>query len=165
MDNYIVINGKKAELTEEQLEKLGIKVEKKDPFERVVVCDDYYYIECDGKCYAATERDDACDNDWFAVANYCTDKSLMEQRALHETLNRLLWRYSMQHGGGEIDWGSRNQKKWSLHYDHCNECFDVWFLRSDQEQATTYFATEETAKAAIDEIVKPFMAAHPEFKW
>ena len=37
MDNYIVINGKKAELTEEQLEKLGIKVEKKrnNPFDNI----------------------------------------------------------------------------------------------------------------------------------
>lgn len=28
MDNYIVINGKKAELTEKQLEQLGIKTSK-----------------------------------------------------------------------------------------------------------------------------------------
>lgn len=32
MENYIVINGKKAELTKEQLEALGIEIEKKDPF-------------------------------------------------------------------------------------------------------------------------------------
>ena len=28
-ENYIVINGKKVELTEEQLKQLGVKVEKK----------------------------------------------------------------------------------------------------------------------------------------
>lgn len=33
--NYIVINGKKAELTEEQLRALGIEKEKNNPFERV----------------------------------------------------------------------------------------------------------------------------------
>ena len=35
MENYIVINGKKAELTEEQLEKLGIEV-KDDCFKRKI---------------------------------------------------------------------------------------------------------------------------------
>lgn len=32
MENYIVINGKKAELTEEQLKQLGIEIEKKQSF-------------------------------------------------------------------------------------------------------------------------------------
>lgn len=35
MENYIVINGRKAELTEEQLKALGIETEKKSPFDRV----------------------------------------------------------------------------------------------------------------------------------
>lgn len=46
MDNYIVINGKKAELTQEQLEKLGIVVEKKDPF--AFSEDKYYFINAMG---------------------------------------------------------------------------------------------------------------------
>ena len=37
MENYIVINGRKAELTAEQLKALGIETEKKSPFDR---CDD-----------------------------------------------------------------------------------------------------------------------------
>lgn len=45
-ENYIVINGKKAELTEEQLKQLGIEPEKKrkNPFERVTG-EKYYYID------------------------------------------------------------------------------------------------------------------------
>ena len=35
MENYIVINGKRTELTEEQLKELGLIMEKKSPFERV----------------------------------------------------------------------------------------------------------------------------------
>ena len=31
-ENYIMLNGKRVDLTEEQLEKLGLKVEKKDCF-------------------------------------------------------------------------------------------------------------------------------------
>ena len=46
MDNYIVINGKKAELTEEQLEKLGIKIEKKrnNPFSSKLKYEEKYFI-------------------------------------------------------------------------------------------------------------------------
>ena len=42
-ENYIVINGKKAELTNEQMEILGIKV-RKNPFERVSKNESYYNI-------------------------------------------------------------------------------------------------------------------------
>ena len=41
-ENYIVINGKRAELTEEQMKVLGIEV-KKNPFDRVSSDDRYYY--------------------------------------------------------------------------------------------------------------------------
>ena len=39
--NYIVIDGKKAELTNEQMNLLGIKV-RNNPFERVGKNDSYY---------------------------------------------------------------------------------------------------------------------------
>ncbi len=43
MKNYIVINGKKAELTKEQLEKLGIDIETNDG--------GYVKFDFDGKRY------------------------------------------------------------------------------------------------------------------
>ena len=52
MDNYICINGKKAELTAEQLKALGIELPKPSPFERVgntanTFCN-YYFISSTG---------------------------------------------------------------------------------------------------------------------
>ena len=46
MDNYIVINGKKAELTEEQLKALGIEIKKKrnNPFNSELKYEDEYFI-------------------------------------------------------------------------------------------------------------------------
>ena len=43
-ENYIVINGKKTELTEEQLKQLGIEPEKKrkNPFDRVPAGEIYF---------------------------------------------------------------------------------------------------------------------------
>ena len=99
-ENYIVINGKRTELTEEQLKQLGIEVPKTSPFKREW-SEDYYYIDDEGFVRSANETFDNFGADRFNVANYCTDKAIMEQRALHETLSRLLWRYSMEHDGNE----------------------------------------------------------------
>lgn len=46
MDNYIVVNGKKAELTDEQLKALGIEVKKKrnNPFGEIENNTYYFYI-------------------------------------------------------------------------------------------------------------------------
>ena len=43
--NYLVINGKRTELTEEQLKQLGIEPEKKrkNPFDKVTI-NHYYYL-------------------------------------------------------------------------------------------------------------------------
>lgn len=162
MENYIVINGKKAELTPEQLKALGIKMES--PFE-FDTNQEYYFITsigtvADGSKVNAPER--------HSVANYCTDPDLMKQRALHETLNRLLWRYSMEHKGDKIGWCSPNSnatRKHTIYYDHSEEkwCIECWI--HSQSCGAIYFYDKETAQNAIEDIVKPFMAEHPEFKW
>ena len=162
-ENYIMLNGKRIDLTAEQIETLVGKKEK-DPFERVEKGEDYYFIGTHGKPVLAGEM--LCDGDegCYSTANYCTDKELMEQRALHETLNRLLWRYSMQHGGRKINWET-NSEKWSVFYDHLGERFDAYFSFSEQRVSAIYFKDQATAEAAIEEIVKPFMEQHPEFRW
>lgn len=159
MENYIVINGKKAELTKEQLEKLGINVNN-DPFERR---NDkpYYFVNCDGCVYGDTNLEDF--DYFYNVANYCTDKNLMEQRAMHETLSRLLWRFSMQNGGDEIDWNDI-ERKYYIFFNNLNNKFDVGF-NDNHKSFNTYFVSLDTAERAIDEIIKPFMKEHPDFVW
>ena len=163
MDNYICINGKKVELTEEQLKQLGIEVPKGNFFERAKLGETYYWISGCGRVDTVHENDDRFDDMYFLNGNYCTNKSLMEQRALHETLNRLLWRYSMEHDGDKIKWGNRTWFKVS--YDHEDnefvvECNDIY-----ETLGAVFFCTRETAERAIEEIVKPFLAEHPGFKF
>ena len=64
----------------------------------------YYYITP----YGDVERNETLFSGLLLAANCCTDMELMEQRALHETLNRLLWRYSEQHGG-DREWDGCNE--------------------------------------------------------
>ena len=171
--NYICIDGRKAELTEEQLKALGIELKKPSPFERVVNRNanefySYYFINSAGLLEDSDDRSfcngNVLDELRYRVANYCTDKSIMEQRALHETLNRLLWRYSMNHDGDKIDWKSGN-KIYTVFYNHNINKVDCDYAYVIQHNGAVHFYTKEIAKAAIEEVVKPFMEAHPEFKW
>lgn len=161
MENYIVINGKKAELTEEQLRQLGIEVEKKTPFKRVPDGKSYYYIEYSGEVRSDTDYRVESDDKCYAAANYCTDPNLMQQRAWHETLSRLLWRYSMEHKAER-----QGNRVWGIRYFRATQTFGpLWDFDTCTYMGEILFDTKKIAQNAIDEIVKPFLAEHPDFKW
>ncbi len=152
MTNYICINGKKTELTEEQLKQLGIEIPKANPFARVQQKMPFYYITNKGKVEFGVELFDFQCNALHDVANYCTDKKIMEQRALHETLNRLLWRYAMKNGGEgnyEIAYNGNDFIVQNAIYQYCGQTF----------------VSHNVAENAIKEIIKPFMEARPDFKF
>ena len=156
MTNYICINGKKAELTKEQMKALGIELPKVNPFERAKKEDgvDAYFINSMGCIQKAWDTH----NLLYEVGNYCTDKSIMEQRALHETLNRLLWRYSMEHDGDKIMENCHGAIK-------CSNGVCEAFTAYGASVGRIKFYKKEIAENAIEEIIKPFMKAHPDFKW
>lgn len=152
MKNYICINGNKTELTEEQLRQLGIELHKESPFNRVQRGEHYYCIMGDGTVFRAMEGKDKYDLSAYNNANYCTDKAILEQRALHETLNRLLWRYAMEHGGEgnfEIAHNGKNFIVQNAIYKYFGQTF----------------VSHNVTENAIKEIVEPFMREHPDFKF
>ena len=165
MENYIVINGRKVELTKEQLKALGIEVKKPSPFDRAEEEHCYYLINNDGVICHEEELGSHLDKRLYDVANYCTDKDLLQQQADREILNRLLWRYSMEHDGDKINWNDTSQQKHAICYDAYSRHIYVGSYYSVILVNGVYFYTMETAKNAIEEIVKPFMAEHPDFKW
>ena len=166
MENYIVINGKKAELTPEQLKALGIEVEKPNPFARELHEGEVIY--CISECgYLGTNyNENSVHSDMiYAVANYCKDRNLMQQRAYYETLNRLLWRYSIEHDGDKIDWSSGiRQRKYTILRSFDANKFEVSWIYTCANIFTPYFISKGVAEAAIKEIINPFMEAHPDFK-
>lgn len=151
MENYIVINGKKAELTEEQLIKLGIKTE--DLKEKYPVVKEQYI---------------RVGTAFYNVGSYCKDKDIMEQRILHETLNRLLWRASVQAGEANNPWGidngRHNDRHYTIFYNTLTQRWVIDFACMLRGNAI-YFPTAESANDALENIVKPFMAEHPDFVW
>ena len=171
MENKIILDGVEYTLSEELAEKLKAEVveqkaqrDLKIPFEREEH-DTYYFITTCGHVNYDTDDMLRADDEKYNVGNYCRDKGLTEQRALHETLNRLLWRYSEEHGG-ENAWNSQNLQDHYYIYLHTqNSTLCVSYNDAHRVEGVVYFKDKATAEAAIEEVVKPFMAEHPEFVW
>lgn len=162
-ENYIMLNGKRIDLTDEQIKKIALKVNEKDYF-NFNKYQTYYFINSAGAVNSEQHTSNPNIKLRYNVANYCTDHFLMQQRAYHETLNRLLWRFSMQNDGNKIDWSNDEQRKYYIYYDHSYKTFYIDWLEATQSYETYYY-TEEIAQRAIDEIIRPFMKEHPDFVW
>ena len=163
MENYIMLDGKKIPLTDEQIKLIRGEVPEKSPFDRADLNDKFYFVESDFNCLRTIENNTELDNYLFECGNYCTDESIMKQHALHMKLNNLLWRYSMTHGGDSIDWDNQNKTKVVIYYDTALDEFGTAEYSILKYFGAVPFVSEETAEAAIDEIVKPFIAEHPDF--
>lgn len=162
-ENYIMLGGKKIPLTDEQIKLIRGEVPEKSPFDRADLNDKFYFVESDFNCLRTIENNTELDNYLFECGNYCTDKNIMKQHALHMKLNNLLWRYSMTHGGDSIGWDDSSEIKVYIYYNAVVNEFKCSAYSFIKYFGAVPFASEETAEAAIEEIVKPFIAEHPDF--
>lgn len=144
-----------------KLAKAEAEPDPKSPFARVEMGDKYFCIDVDGTVGSAIDYHSDWHDQCYTVANYCTDFDLLQQRAWHEELSRQLWRYSEEHGG-DAEWNGTNEH-WQIYETHGE--FDVDWNDRFHHQGTVYFRSRETALSAIRDIVEPFLAAHPDFKW
>ncbi len=174
MENYIVINGKKTELTEEQLKQLGIEVEKKrnNPFNSKLECEDkYYYIRDDGiiskESYieSCDEEDEYYIKKYINIVNSFNDKNFAQQVYLHELLNRKLLKYAWDNEAEDCEWGKDGTNPhYYIYFDSTKGHFVVEAHHFCHSQ-NIYFSSEKVAKQAIEDVVKPFMKEYPEFVW
>lgn len=162
-ENYIMVNGVKIPLTDEQVHMIQTYKTEKSPFDRARDGGTYFCVVPNFGLCANCERSTLSDDERFNSANYCTDKNIMRQHALHMLLNNLLWRYSMTHGGDKINWDDGSEIKVNIYYDKALDGFGTAEYSILKYFGSVLFASEETAEAAIEEIVKPFIAEHPDF--
>nr|DAD96510.1 MAG TPA: hypothetical protein [Myoviridae sp. ctj3P51] len=160
--NYAVINGKRIELADEQAKALGIK--RKNPFERVADGDPYYYIATDSYIHSVHENYDQCNYDAYYSVNYFNDKDFANQVALHQLLYRKLLKFT-------YDNNCEDTAEWNGGNPHCYITYatDIAdFVVGEDfvfKAHGIYFASEEAAERAINEVVKPFVKEHPDFVW
>jgi hypothetical protein len=163
-DNCIVINGKRAELTPDQLKALGIEPPKKSVFDRVGFREKYAFISADGKVSNDTNDETDYDKGVFNAANQVVDtpegRAILERQAEREVLNRLLWRYAMEHGGVP----KIGTQHWVISQFRDKEFLpDAWTCKLTQ--GSVRFISRQICQNAIDEILLPYLAAHPDFEW
>ena len=168
--NKLILDGKEYALSDELVAKLKESVAAQDwekksvnPFARAESEDAYFYICKTGDVAILHEDVAMLDFALYTVANYCRNEEMMKQRALHETLNRLLWRYSETHGG-DLPWDSIENKHYFI-YRGLAHGIETSYSVGMKLQGVVYFKDAETARSAIEEVVKPFLAEHPEFVW
>lgn len=166
MENYIVINGKRVELTEEQLKQLGIKTEKKrnNPFNSEIKDDDiYYYVRDNGEIgreiYTVSYEDD----EYINNVNSFNDKDFANQVYLHELLNRKLLKYAYDNEAEDCEWN--NVKNHYRIGKSSNNDFVVLKDIMYKTLGAVYFSTEEVALQATKDVVEPFIKAHSKFVW
>ena len=165
-DNYAVINGKRVELTDEQVKVLGVEVKTKrrNPFEEVNRFEDYYFVEKNNEVHAYMKTDSSVDNQMYTSANYFNDKAFAEQVALHQLLYRKLLKFAYDNECEDDQVWNKVNCHYYIGYNIDEDRFyaDVTaaFKHND-----VWFSSRDSANHAIEEVIKPFMEEHPEFVW
>ena len=163
-ENYLIIEGIKVPLTDEQVAMIkgtgALKLKEKSPLSRVEKNDIYWLIDIDGTITQTYEHGYEADDNQFSCANYCSDKELIEERAIREELSRLLWRFSMENGSKDIDWEDPNRFKYSIciYFDGESLKWEIGKSIKCKCLNEVFFIDEDTARRAIREIVEPFCA-------
>ncbi|MGM9682561.1 MAG: hypothetical protein ACI3XQ_03085, partial [Eubacteriales bacterium] len=65
--------------------------------------------------------------------------------------------------GDKIDWHDKCKVKYRIFYNFMVNDFQAERNGASRNIGAVYFADLTTAEAAIEEIVKPFVAEHPDF--
>lgn len=162
MKNYIVINGKKAELTKEQLEKLGI--ERNNPFDRVARGMTYFVPIFDGTTKYFAELNDCVDKDYYDSTDYFNDEEFAEQMSLKWLLSRKLEKYAWDNNAEDVEW-DRHNSHFCIHYFISRQHFVVGEYGDGKITGIVYFSDRDVAEDAIKDVIEPFMKEHPNFKW
>ena len=147
-----------VEISEEEYKKLQPSEEKKTGYERVPESDIYFYANSGGYVETACEDCYDIDDEYYASANYYSDKTVAENNARADKLMRQLRRFSVEHRERGVDFNSTETEKHYIYYDCVRDELRTTYTFYAGVFGVIYFDSEETAQAAIDEF-------HDELIW
>lgn len=159
---FVTIDGNRIDLTDEQIEILGLN-KRKNPFERVKV-NEVYYTAGDEEYGRDFDWNSDVDNLFYEASNYFNDKDFAQQVALHQLLYRKLLKFSYECKCEDSEPWDDETLHYSIYYDSVDKSFDISPI-NQMKYLEVYFASEEGANQAIEKVVKPFMKEHPDFVW
>lgn len=130
------------------------------------VGDTGYFINTDGNVYFKKyENTKSCDG-LVKNHNLCKSENYMRRLALQQLLYRKLKQYSYQHGGKDLlkSQDSSEQRN-CVYYIYAHKYIDkfecnVGWDFCPNTFGVAYFCSDDVAKQAIDEVVKPFLQEH-----
>lgn len=101
----------------------------------------------------------------LAIEETLEDATIPESTGLSdaEKLNRLLRDFSMKNGGDSITWGSYTHRNYIICYSHRENKWYVEPTATTERLGCVTFASLPVAVRAIEEVVFPFIKAHPDF--
>ena len=160
MKAKLLIEGKEieVEISEEEYKKLQPIEEKKTGYERVPKNGKYFYEFGKGDVESDIEDCYDIDDEYYASANYYSDKTVAENNARADKLMRQLRRFSVEHRGRGVNFNSTETKKHYIYYDCVRDELRTTYTFYAGVFGVIYFDSEETAQAAIDEF-------HDELIW
>ena len=160
MKAKLIIKDKEIEIeiSEEEYKKLHSPKEKKTGYERVPKNGHYFYEFGKGDVESDVEDCYDIDDEYYASANYYSDKTVAENNARADKLMRQLRRFSVEHRGCGVDFNSTETAKHYIYYDCVRDELRTVFTFYAKTFGTILFDSEETAQAAIDEF-------HDELIW
>ena len=164
MDNtYLVVNGVKVPLTDEQKKSLGLTFE--NPFAKPATRENYYYITSEGAVGVDTNVGADLDNRRFDKVNCFKNRTFANGVAKKQLLYRMLLKFAYDNDAVDLPW-DRHNYHFYIRYEY-NDGVDepTWEVAAaliNRSANEVYFSKESVAREAIEEIVKPFFAAFPE---
>lgn len=158
-ENYVVINGKRVDFTEEQLKQLGIEIEPvKEERWRAEYGGEYWYVSDFGAVYVTNERKMCDDNYHYDSYNYFKTKEAAEKYARVLDTELRLRGFAEAHNTEEPE-------RWYIEYNcHADELRIFWtyyriFGRS------IYFASRDIVEQAIAEIGEDKIKEYFTYEW
>ncbi len=159
-DNYIVINGKRAELTKEQMEQLGIEVEGKKRW-RATNGGAYYFVNISNATLVETYDYGKSSDFRYHSHNYFKTREEAEAYARVLETEMLLKKYADEHNQ------RFHYKQYFIVYDGSRDgrCGIDSCDTMCEEPRTIWFSSKEIAKNAINEIGSNRIKEYLTYEW
>lgn len=155
MQVELKVNGKniQAEMSKKQLKELGwVEDKTKTGYERVKKSETYYVIDTEYNSMSKIkELNEQEDEQCYNTGNYYSDKTIAENNARADRLQRCLRQWQAQNDKpiSMSDWKNDNISKYYVDYDCFNELFFVTYAVRRRSLNNIYFTSEEKAEEAV----------------
>lgn len=165
-ENYIVINGKRTELTEDQLKQFkqfGIEVSGNKRW-RAEKGGTYYFVNDQGTVDFDYDFYEMSNDFQYYTHNYFESQEEADVYARILATEMLLKKYADEHNEKELIWDD-NSDWFFLYFDIKNKEISTIWRRCIASSRTVYFSDESIAFNAIDEIGADRITEYLMYPW